>query len=220
MKRIALVPVRAGSARVPEKNFRPFGSGQSLLEIKLRQLVNQDCFETIYVSSDSPKAQASASSLGLLFHQRDPHYCQQDTSWADTLTHMLESLPEQALLTIALATSPLFTRFGEALDALATHPEKDSLVAVLPRKAFLLDEFGQPWNFRPGDWHPYSQELAAYHEVAGACFIATVARMKRWRYWFGPRPFLFPLQPTEAVDIDTMADFQRAQELWKQTPVF
>jgi N-acylneuraminate cytidylyltransferase len=48
---IAMVPVRAGSTRVPNKNTRPFG-GTSLLQLKLKLLKKVVGITQIVVSTD------------------------------------------------------------------------------------------------------------------------------------------------------------------------
>ena len=42
----ALIPVRAGSQRIKDKNIRPF-AGSSLLEIKIRSLQQVKCIDGI-----------------------------------------------------------------------------------------------------------------------------------------------------------------------------
>ena len=53
---VALIPVREGSQRVKNKNFRPFANEKSLMHLKIRQLKEANCFDSIYVSSDGTNA--------------------------------------------------------------------------------------------------------------------------------------------------------------------
>jgi CMP-N-acetylneuraminic acid synthetase len=48
----AIIPVRASSRRLPNKNIMPFG-GKNLLTYKIEQLLKVDEVENIIVSSDS-----------------------------------------------------------------------------------------------------------------------------------------------------------------------
>ena len=48
----AVIPVRAGSTRIKDKNIKPF-AGSSLLEIKIEQLKRIPTVNEIIVSSDS-----------------------------------------------------------------------------------------------------------------------------------------------------------------------
>ena len=57
---VAVIPVREGSQRVKNKNFRPFADELSLLHLKINQLKAANCFCHIYVSSDSEMAREIA----------------------------------------------------------------------------------------------------------------------------------------------------------------
>jgi N-acylneuraminate cytidylyltransferase len=61
---VALVPAKASSRRIPEKNLRPFWRGMSLLEIKVRTLLICPAIDEIVVSSDDSGALRLAESLG------------------------------------------------------------------------------------------------------------------------------------------------------------
>ena len=50
----AVIPVRAGSKRLPNKNILPFGDSNLLIH-KIRQLKQVKGVDTIVVSSDSPE---------------------------------------------------------------------------------------------------------------------------------------------------------------------
>ena len=52
MKLTAIIPVRAGSQRVKNKNLKPF-AGTTLLEIKIETLKKVQGIDEIIVSSDS-----------------------------------------------------------------------------------------------------------------------------------------------------------------------
>ncbi len=82
-------------------------------------------------------------------------------------------------------------------------------------KSFFLNKYGKGINYNPGYWHPYSQELETYYEVTGACYIGLKSDMLKWKYWFGPKPYLFEVSKTEAIDVDTKEDFEFARKLYK-----
>ena len=69
----AVVPIRKGSQRIKNKNFRPFAFS-SLLEIKLRALKEIDEIDNIIVNTDSEKAIEIAKKNGVNFFKRDEYY--------------------------------------------------------------------------------------------------------------------------------------------------
>ena len=63
---VALVPVREGSERVTNKNFRRFHNNKSLFDLKILQLKKSNIFDKIYVSSDSLKVKSSVRNMILI----------------------------------------------------------------------------------------------------------------------------------------------------------
>lgn len=216
MKKACLIPVRSGSQRVPNKNFKVFDdiTQESLLDIKVKQVLKVFEPSQIIISSDSSKASEISSKLGVNFHLRNPTYANSITNWSDVIQNILSEaiVGEDTTVCWSLCTSPIFSRFGEALESFLSS-DNDSLVAVERLQTFLLDKNGKPINFNPGAWHPYSQELQPMFKITGACFIASLKNMMRWKYWYGPNPFLFEVSNAEGVDIDNEPDFEYAQKI-------
>ena len=210
---VALIPIREGSERIKNKNFVDFAGGRSLLDIKIDHLKQAGCFDRIYISSDSDRAKQIAKKNGIDFLERAIEMCQSSVIWADAVEHILNTIPGNPIVTWALATSPLFTRYANTVEAFLAQKENDSLVAVLPKKSFFINKLGRGINYNPGYWHPYSQELETYYEVTGACYIGRKSDMLKWKYWFGIKPYLFEVSETEAIDVDTLEQFKFAQKL-------
>ncbi len=212
---VALVPVREGSERVKNKNFRNFYKNKSLFDIKISQLKKSKFFDKIYVSSDSNKVKKLCKTFGVDFVKRDPKMCTgHKNTWPIILSHILTTIPGNPYIVWALTTSPLFDRFDEAISKFNSLKKNDSLVGVLPKKNFYINKYGKGINFNPGPWHPYSQELEVYYEVTGSVYIATKQNMLKWSYWFGVKPVLFEIKNDEAIDVDTQKDFDLAKKIF------
>jgi len=210
---VALIPIREGSERIRNKNFIDFAGRRSLLDIKIDHLKQAGCFDRIYISSDSDRARQIAKENEIDFLERATEMCQSSVIWADVVEHIMNTIPGNPIVVWALATSPLFKRYTNAVEDFLAHKENDSLVAVLPKKSFFINKFGKGINYNPGYWHPYSQELETYYEVTGACYIGRKSDMLKWNYWFGIKPQLFEVSETEAIDVDTLEHFKFAQKL-------
>ena len=212
---VALVPVREGSERVINKNFRSFYKNNSLFNIKISQLKKSNIFGKIYVSSDSLKVEKLCKKLKVNFVKRSPDMCKGHLyPWPIVMTHILETIPGNPYIVWALTTAPLFSRFKDAVTMFKASKKYDSLVGVLPKKNFYLNKFGKGINFNPGQWHPYSQELETYYEITGSIYIAKKNNMLKWSYWFGTKPLLFEIMNDEAVDVDTKKDFYFAKKIY------
>lgn len=211
---VAIIPVREGSNRIRFKNFIPFYKGESLIDIKIKQLKKMNCIDKIYVSSDSDLAESTSKKHNVEFLLRDTEACQAGMAWSDVVSNILHTIPGNPVVVWSLTTSPLFDRFDEAISKFA-NSRNNSLVAVLPKKSFLLNGKGFGINYNPGFWHPYSQDLETYYEVTGGCFIAKKSDMIKWSYWFGPNPILFSVTELESIDVDYQEQFNLAKKLYK-----
>ena len=220
---IAIIPVKNTSERVPDKNFREFAARLSLLELKLRQIIDSKAFDHIYISSNSERAQTLAGELGVTHLWREEQFCNNLTPWSDVIVHVLESLPEDDDTVVAWChtTSPLFERYAEALRAFqALDPrEYNGLIAVRTLNAFILNQRARPLNYAWGVWHTYSQDLEQLYAVSGALFVGSRAELLKARYVVAAKPALFMLSEYESADLDTEYDFKLAQLLWANREV-
>ena len=214
METVAIIPVRKNSQRVKNKNFRDFYNGKSLLEIKINQIKDSNIFSRVILTSDCSVARDIAKSFNIEFIHRNSEFANATTPWPKVVKHILSQIQGNPMVAWTLVTAPLFHRFNEALIHLTKSKKHDSLIAVLPKKTFLIHESGKGINFNPGLWHPYSQQLETYYEITGSLFMGKKEDMQNWSYWYGPKPCLFPVSNFEAVDIDNEDDFKLAQVLF------
>lgn len=218
MRTIAVIPVKHKSERVKKKNFRPFDGDRSLLDIKIEQLKQANCFDEIYISSDSPEAEKSSLRTGVKFIERDISLCDNITPWSEVIFEVVKSIPEPDDTHVAWChtTSPLFNLFRECLERYHSNlnsGKENGLVAVSACKEFILDERATPVNYSWGAWHRYSQDLKKHYFVSGALFVASKGEMLKNRYVISSNPYLFEAAAEESVDIDTEFDFKFAQYL-------
>ena len=65
--KLALIPARGGSKRIPRKNIRPF-RGKPMLAWSIEAASASDCFDRIIVSTDDEEIAALAISYGAGCH--------------------------------------------------------------------------------------------------------------------------------------------------------
>lgn len=220
MRTIAVIPAKGYSGRVPQKNFRPFVRGRSLLDIKIEQCLTSRAFDQVYLSSDDEHARLSAERAGAIFVLRDPRLCLDSTPWYEVLSGVLDSLPEAEDTWVAWCpvTSPLFRRYAELLETLRQKMAEgfNSIATATPLKHYYLDDRYLPINHQWGVWHTYSQKLHPIYQLNLACIISQKKEMKFCSYQIGSRPTFFHTETWEGLDIDTMEEFELAQWYFKR----
>lgn len=221
MRKIAVIPVKQKSDRVENKNFRLFADGCSLLEFKLKQVIESGAFDKVYISSNSPNARELAKQYNIQHIDREDFFCNNDISWSDVIHHVVSSLPEPDDVAVAWChtTSPLFWRYKETMakfeELIQSNSEYDGLTTITPFSEFLLTEKSRPFNYNWGIWHDYSQYMDKLYRVTGALFIAYKHEMLKNRYVMSKKPFMFPTTPIEGLDVDTIFDFKLSQKIYE-----
>lgn len=211
----AVIPVRAGSRRLKNKNVAPFG-GTNLLLYKIAQLKNVKSIDRIVVSSDSDLMLDFARESGVEAHKRAPVYCDEKTkSFGEVVSHIAETIKGENIVW-ATCTSPLvFPRMYE--DAInifnkevVEQSKYDSLVSVEPFKRYMWDENG-PLNYELGVKHVPSQQLPVYYFITDGILIAPRKKMIEWNYFHGVKPYKMELVKRACVDIDDYLDLSVAR---------
>jgi len=208
---VALVPVREGSQRIPEKNLRPFGDHPTLIHRKIQHLKDAGCFDHIYVSSDSERIKEITQECGAEFLPRDPYLCGSAARWDEVVVGCMNDIPGDPHVAWAMVTSPLYKGYAAGIAQYLEHlGEHDSLVAVKAIHEYLIDEAGRPLFYGFGVWHPYTTEFKPMYAIADTLFVAKKTDQLLWRYWFGRKPYLLEVGSIEAIDVNFEEDLHMA----------
>ena len=104
-KIIAIVPVRKGSKRIKNKNFKKFAKS-NLLEIKLKSLKKVNLINQIVVSTDSPIAIRIAKKFKVSYHIREKYFASSKCTNSEFFENLAESI-EGDFLMYTPCTAPL-----------------------------------------------------------------------------------------------------------------
>ena len=210
----AIVPVRAGSRRLKDKNLASF-AGTTLLAHKIRQLSRTPSVSSIIVSSDSEMMLEIAEREGAIPLKRSPEFADDVTgkSLSETIKHIASHATGEHLMW-AQVTSPLV---DEALFEVAIQlyfesltNGYDSLVTQTAVREFLWDQNG-PTNYTAGASHIPSQDLNSITKMTFGILIAARQRMIDWAYYHGPNPYRMMIGKRESADIDDLLDLEAAR---------
>jgi N-acylneuraminate cytidylyltransferase len=203
----AVIPARAGSQRLKDKNISRF-AGTNLLLHKIEQLRRVSLIDNIVVSSDSDIMLEMATATGAKTQKRPLEYCDEKTkSFGDVVEWVVSNLEGEHILW-ATCTSPL-TDSADYQSAIEKYfevlGEYDSLVSFEVLKRFVWDE-EKPINYTTGKGHVTSQNLPVLYTKTCGISIAPRSDMMRWKYDHGEHPYKFILEKRTSVDIDDIYD--------------
>lgn len=216
MRAVAVIPAKAQSSRIANKNFREFYNGKSLLEIKIKQCIDSGVFERVFVSSDSEGARSICQSSGAEFLLRDQKLCLDSTPWSEVLTGILKSVPvdDDTHIGWAPLTSPLFERYKDAIDLILQTERADSVMTVTRLQHYFLNADFIPINYQWGPWASYSQQIKPIYQMNCAYWGATKKSMIQNRFQIGDRPVFLETGMIDGIDIDLPEEFEMAAFLY------
>lgn len=218
MKIVALLPMKAHSARVSGKNFRHF-CGKPLFRWILDSLLEVSEIDKVVINTDAEDILAQNGLVGtdrILIRKRKPEICGDFVSMNLVLADDLEAVEADCYL-MTHTTNPLMSSdtmrralaaYQEGLDTQGT----DSLFGVNRYQTRFYREDGSPINHDPDnlvrtqDLEPWYEENSNIYLFSRSSFAATKARI-------GKKPVLFETPALESADIDDETGWQRAEAL-------
>lgn len=211
MRTVAVIPVRSGSVRCPNKNIRPF-AGSSLLEICIKKLKKLNLDEII-VDSDSMEMLDLAKRLGVTARRRPSVLALSTTKPPELASHIAKETNADVIL-IAHCTSPLVSveTMKKFIETDWTGHDSLNSGNLLKRHMIL---HGRPLNYKPP--RPNTQELP---EIYGLNYGLNMIRrrdMMIYKDFVGDKPKVFETPENESMDIDTTNDFLLAEKIYEAT---
>ena len=92
MKNIAMIPARAGSKRLPHKNLLEITPAVPLILYQIKKLKSIDCFDEIWVNSDSEKIENIALKNNVHFYRRSNHLADDKSPSEDYIYDFLKNV--------------------------------------------------------------------------------------------------------------------------------
>jgi CMP-N-acetylneuraminic acid synthetase len=216
---VALMPMRHSSERVPGKNYRPFGDGRPLFHHTLDALKGCNLIDKIVINTDSPTIaeQCAEKYPDVIIIDRPENIRGGMTPMNDVLLHDVKTVESQFYLqthsTNPIMTSETLTNAVETF--FKNYPIYDSLFSVTKVQTRFWDSLARAINHNPNILIR-TQDLPPFYEENSCVYIFERNTLIERHNRIGNRPFLFEMDPYEAVDIDEEIDFRVAEEVFRQ----
>ena len=228
MKILGIIPARAGSKRVKDKNVRPF-AGKTLTNIAIEQALEAKYLDRIIVSSDSHKVLSIAKTYKKVEALRRPSDISSDTAPAiDYMKYVINNCEKEGwspdLVVIIQPTSPIRSGLDidKTIECLINSKDADSSVSIVklphhvhPHK-FKTFEKGllKPWLIDEGQ-KTAEIDLPDIYIRNCAVYVFKVKNLNN-DITYGKKCIGYKMNPESAVDINDMLDFEFAEYFFKK----
>lgn len=223
--RIAIIPARGGSKRIPGKNIRDF-LGKPMLHWAIEAAGKSGLFEHIVVSTDSEEIAAAAVKAGAQVpFMRPVNLADDHAVTRDVINHAINECTQiygdiQHCCCI-YPTSPFVSAedLSDAWQVLNNEgPPFVFSATAYPypiQRAFFIRSDGRVQMFQPEHARTRSQDLTpAYHDAGMFYWGQSKAFLDNLPMFSGcSRPFLLPSH--SVCDLDTLEDWERAEWMMK-----
>lgn len=223
--RLAVIPARGGSKRIPRKNIKPFG-GLPMITWSIRAAINSQCFDRIIVSTDDEEIATVAKQHGAEVPFVRPSNLSDDhTGTIPVIAHAIgwqtqHGQPASEVCCL-YATAP-FVQAADLQRGLqvlqssgADYAFSVTSYAFPIQRAIRITADQRVEMFQPEHLNTRSQDLPEAWHDAGQFYWGQAQAWLAARSLFSQGAAPVPLQRHRVQDIDTPEDWERAEWLFK-----
>ena len=220
--RIAIIPARGGSKRIPKKNIKLFNN-YPIIKYSIDAAINSGCFKDIIVSTDDQEIAEIAIKYGasVPFYRSNKNSDDYSTT-VDVLLEVLEVLENNNKsydsICCIYPTAPFVTskKIKEAMDLLYNiQPRLDAVIPItefsypILRSLIIHNENAiMKW---PENYNMRSQDFEKFYHDAGQYYCLFVESLKSQKTLYPQNTKPIILSNLEVQDIDNKDDWHLAE---------
>ena len=223
--RLALIPARGGSKRIPRKNIKYF-CGKPIIAWSIAAAKLSGCFDRIIVSTDDPEISEVAESCGAEVPFTRPSDLSDDhTGTISVVAHAIDwcrsNLQKPSHVCCIYATAP-FVRAVDLQHGMEVLKDNNvdyafsvTSYAFPIQRAIRITAEQRVAMFQPEFFDIRSQDLEEAWHDAGQFYWGKASAWSANKPLFSRYATPIPLPRYRVQDIDTLEDWQRAEWLFK-----
>ena len=221
-KSICIIPARYGSKRVPRKNIINF-FGKPLIGHVIQNAIKSNCFQKIYVSTDSIKIKKISEKFGAVVpYIRSKKLSNDKAVVNDVIRDFLKKVninKNIKLITVIYPTAIFVNKklISKSISKISKNVNFVSTVKKFPhpiQRAFVLKNK----KIRPISKTNFKKRTQDFKDTffdAGQIYVFKIKNFFNNENSFNSNTVLIELNALESVDIDNFSDFKNAKKLFK-----
>jgi pseudaminic acid cytidylyltransferase len=221
--RLAVIPARGGSKRIPRKNIKSF-CGKPMIAWSIEAVLQSGCFDRIVVSTDDAEIAEVARNHGAdVPFIRPPELSDDHTGTIPVIAHAVEWMNRNSttvdLACCIYATAP-FLKAEDLQQGLNLQKQSgaDYVLAVTSfafpiQRAIRISTDSRVEMFNPDNFNTRSQDLEEAFHDAGQFYWGQAKAWLEKKPVFSSNSVPIVLPRYRVQDIDTIEDWERAEWL-------
>ena len=226
--KIAIIPARGGSKRLPGKNIKLLGD-KPLIAWTIEAAIKSNIFDHVFVSTDDKEIASVSRDYGAKVPFLRPAELSSDTATTnDVVFHLVEWFEEKynqkvSNICILQPTSPLRSakHIIEAFEEMISKQAK-AIVSVCKLEYPIqfcnkLGVDGSMAGFIDSSNIKRTQDLDPIYRLNGAIYILDRSYVNRMNELYGVATFAYIMDSKISIDIDTQDDFNLAKFIFNNS---
>lgn len=211
---LALIPARAGSKRLKNKNILQF-NGLPLIAWTINSALKSKYISKVIISSDDPTVHKLSEDFPSVFIIKRPIALASDqASSSDVALHALNCFPDYDYLILLQPTSPLrdshdidsaieylIERQARSCFSLCKAVAGDKNLCILKASGYFQKKIQ---NFLP---------IPSLHTINGAIYINNIQDFLQSKKFITQSSVGYVMPQSKSIDIDTIDDFRAAEQI-------
>lgn len=193
MTSIAIIPARAGSRRIPGKNWKDF-HGRPIIAYSIETATKSGLFAQVVVTTDGPEIAEAAHKAGAMVVWRQAGLAQDQVGTQEVASNTLalfKDWPKYACCIYPTAPMMLTEDLHAGLRGLRAMQQNDAQ-------------------------HDFAMAVGAEPlRDAGQWYWGTAEAFNNRRKLIGPRTLMIPIPESRVCDINTPEDWTRAEQMYR-----
>lgn len=223
--KIAIIPARGGSKRIPKKNIKEF-LGKPIIAYSIEAALHSNLFDQVIVSTDDDEIAKVALQFGAAVPFKRPKNLADDfTPTVPVISHAIMEMENQGynieFACCIYATAPFVTEHHLCLAYEKLVQNHHSYVfSATPFsfpifRAFQMTQDDRVKMFWPEHYNTRSQDLPKAYQDAGQFYWGTKEAFLSGKPFFSEDASIIELPAFMVQDIDTLDDWEKAEILYK-----
>lgn len=225
MKCIAVIPARAGSKRIPDKNVFPI-LNKPAISYAIQTALDSGLFSEVFVSTDSPVIASVAQSFGATVGElREPKLSDDHATTIEVISGFVESNLQPSkypdFICCIYPVTPLLgiKRLHEGFNLVLQHSSEFVFAALptnsSPERNFRMDSDLKVMLDQASSADTRTQDLHQYFQDAGQFYWGSTESWIKNKSILGTECRAVKLNKYEVIDVDDIEDMKLLETLMK-----